>query len=233
MLRLGSAQVAVWVCLLVSCEGFGQSDTIIRKKNSEIIKNKLDTAHSINIHESGFLGYSTSYLMKLYLDILVLDSINIEALLGLGGLGSVPEISGNKQIQYLNKAIRLDSINEVAYLLRGYKYEDAEKYQLAIQDYKKSLRLNSLRETDPNLIEPLANCYFRLKNYKEAQKWYTVLIEKNDYDGYEATWTGYRKRAFCKYKLGDKKGACDDYIKSHPHEKDPCNNLEKMSNGNW
>ena len=40
-------------------------------------------------------------------------------------------------------------------------------------------------------------------------------------------------RAIAKYKLDDKKGACQDIKKSHWKADDPCKELEKNSNAKW
>ena len=141
------------------------------------------------------------------------------------------ETEGSICLKYPNRVIKLDSNSIRGYSLEGYRYrgmifQDEKKYELAINDFKKALKLYPIAEKG-EIPSYIGDCYYQLKNYKEAILWYTVFIDKNDMSP-EATEGGYRNRAEAKYLLGDKKGACEDAKKSDLIEEvgDPCEKLK-------
>jgi len=110
-------------------------------------------------------------------------------------------------IEDYTKAIALNPAYAEAYFSRGLSKFYSRDYKGAIEDFMKTIALN------PNHAE----AHYRkglsedtLKDYKSAIEDYTKVIEAPDYiPNYVSE--AYTGRGNCKYKLGDHKGAAEDY----------------------
>lgn len=138
------------------------------------------------------------------------------------------------KIKCLNDAVLSNPNNANAYYQRAIFYYDDERYQDALNDYKKSIELDLYSEDE--LIEEIGYCYSKLGNYDKALEYFS---KSNDYLGYKADVlvdmgkykdalniynkiindSDYDKKsvlrniAICKDNLGNKQGALQDYTK--------------------
>jgi tetratricopeptide (TPR) repeat protein len=78
---------------------------------------------------------------------------------------SLTETELPKRIQYLNKAIELDSTKWEYYYERGYLNTLMDEFSKAIEDFKESLKLNS---NNADTYNSLAYCYSVSRDYAKA-----------------------------------------------------------------
>lgn len=80
-------------------------------------------------------------------------------------------------IKYLEKALKLDSVNKNAYKLLGIIYEYLNDFETERKYYKQAL-LEDI-ENSYEFYGLIANSYFNEKNYEDAIKYYNKSIEAN------------------------------------------------------
>lgn len=120
----------------------------------------------------------------------------------------------DRAIEYYKKCFKLDKTYHQAILNIGLVYYQQKEYTKAIKYYTKAIRItaknNKYKKEDNALAysnRALAKYYNRqlrsaLKDYNKS------LSIKNEYIGVDHI---YYNRGLCKYDLGDKSGADDDY----------------------
>ena len=75
-----------------------------------------------------------------------------------------------------NKAAELSPNNFLVYFNRGGLYSDLQQYNLAVDDYKKSIYLKPNNPGIYVIYNNLGNIYSKLKNYRQAVEYYTKAI---------------------------------------------------------
>lgn len=138
--------------------------------------------------------------------------------------------AATEKVEYL-KTIEPSDYN--VYLYEAYIYEVQEQYEKEIDSANKALALiqsNAKSKWDEafdkdnifgkiffksgndkytRTYDRLATANFQLKRYKEAENFYTKEIEYNTYKFPDA----YFYRGVCRYYLGNKQGAIEDFFK--------------------
>jgi|GEM_PF-1363020 len=113
----------------------------------------------------------------------------------------------NAAIIDYNKAIELNPKLALAYFNRGYSKSALQNDNGAIEDYTKALELDS-SVTYAYLNR--GNCKRRLKDYESAINDYNKIIQLNPQDIAHI----YYYRGLAKFELGDRNGACIDWVKA-------------------
>jgi len=111
-----------------------------------------------------------------------------------------------KAIEYLNKAIKLQTNNAETYSMRGNVYSSIGKNQLAIDDFSKAIKLNP---TNADYFNNRGSIYNKLGQYQQAIEDFDEAIL---FDSNVATF--YNNRAAVHLKHGDKKIGCLDVRKA-------------------
>ncbi|MCF8298298.1 MAG: tetratricopeptide repeat protein [Saprospiraceae bacterium] len=95
------------------------------------------------------------------------------------------------------------------YLDLGNKLLKKKKYELAIENFTKSIELN-VEEVEAYTYRGLA--YYKLNKCNEAIKDFDIALLLKD--GYAEA---YNFRGLAKGELGDQKGACEDWYQAYYH----------------
>ena len=107
----------------------------------------------------------------------------------------------------INTAIRNQPSFYRSYLLKGFIFEQLEKYENGVEALNKAiLEAEKDKQKDFFLYEVRAELFFELKKYQEAISDYTQAITINPQSA-----PAYFKRGNAKSELGDKAGAIKDY----------------------
>lgn len=85
----------------------------------------------------------------------------------------------NEAIKFFNEVININKNSSTAYLMRGCSYGELGKYELAIQDFKKTIELNPNYAVYANLCCGII--YSTLKKYEVAIQYYdkTISLDSN------------------------------------------------------
>ncbi|MFM7015591.1 MAG: tetratricopeptide repeat protein [Bacteroidota bacterium] len=111
-----------------------------------------------------------------------------------------------ESISLLDEAIKVDSLNDNAYIKRGFIKGSIGDYSGELKDYNTVLLRDSLHV---KAYLSRGSAYFKLKNYQLAMDDFNKVL-KFDPANYEA----YNNRGFVKKAMGDIEGACEDWIYS-------------------
>lgn len=88
------------------------------------------------------------------------------------------------------------------FLNRGLTYEKLGHYQLALKDFEEALKFGA----DASLVYGYkANALYHLRNYEDAEAFYTLAINLNEKASF------YFNRGICRYHLQNNEGACGDF----------------------
>jgi len=98
--------------------------------------------------------------------------------------------------------------NSKAYYYRGTAYGKLEKYEKALNDLRKAIKLNPKYSKDAEFYYNLGTSYLHLEKYKQAIENYNESIKVNP--KYTSTYKG---RAAVYEKTGDYCKALEDYEK--------------------
>lgn len=142
----------------------------------------------------------------------------------------------SEKLDMLNYAIKLNPKQSEAYLERANLfYHHNERFENAINDYKKVIEIDNLDETD--FAEEIGTCYYKLGDYQKAYEYYSKSIDCLGLKGDTLYSMGKYKEALniynsilnnpdynksnvlymiasCKENLGNKQGALQDYTKA-------------------
>jgi TonB family protein len=113
----------------------------------------------------------------------------------------------NAAVVDYNKAIELNPKLAIAYFNRGYSKSALQNDNGAIEDYTKALELDS---SITYAYLNRGNCKRRLKDYENAINDYNKLIQSNP----QGIAHVYYYRGLAKFELGDRNGACIDWVKA-------------------
>lgn len=117
---------------------------------------------------------------------------------------------GNHQfaVNDFNTAINLDSMFSEAYYRRGISKLKSRRYHEAIDDFKKSLELDTNQE-NPGVYDGQGCCYHALKDYEEALMKFNTAIEKDPHN------TSFlMNRAQCFYDQGNFTESIEDLLRA-------------------
>ena len=126
-------------------------------------------------------------------------------------------------IDYANKAIALNSTDELAYKVRGLSYFELRHYKQAIDDVSAAI---NIVPKDADLYKGRGDVFMARGNYEMAVKDFSKAIGLLPNNGYL-----YERRAVAYEKLGNYKQAADDYYNavSNPNELRPARTADVLS----
>jgi protein O-mannosyl-transferase len=147
-----------------------------------------------------------------YLEALKLDSYDPKVYCDLGLLMWDKNLH-DSAIDCFTEAIKVDSNYAPAYMERGTGYAKMGKYNLAIQDYWHSSRLNPYSEA---LLENIAYTWLKAGQFDSSIIYYNRLIRINP-----SLYGYYHCRGIAKYHIGNINSAIDDFkqnLQMDPHD---------------
>jgi tetratricopeptide (TPR) repeat protein len=147
---------------------------------------------------------------KLNLFLLVLFSFQISSCTNYSSfdnaVASYDKGSYMNAAEELNTLISKDSTVALYYQYRGMSYYQVNDYEKATADFLKVL---DFYPKDTYLLLMIASNYAKLKQYKNAELYYSMVIDIDS-----ASFAAYSNRAFIRNMLGEKSKSIDDYNKA-------------------
>ncbi|NLB35214.1 MAG: tetratricopeptide repeat protein [Elusimicrobia bacterium] len=123
-------------------------------------------------------------------------------------------------MEYLRKAIEINSANGLNYAVMGQCFKDQGKYELAEKYFKKAVKLGS---EDEWILGELAHCLKAQSKYEEADSYFKRLLQVNPMNDFAYCELGSCSKSQGKYK--EAKMFFKEAIEVNPENSTACNNL--------
>lgn len=83
----------------------------------------------------------------------------------------------SKAHELINKAIEISDDEYQSYKIKGDIYYDENKFNAAIESYKKALEM--LTSLDSDILAQIGDCYLSMGNYMESKRYYQSAVEED------------------------------------------------------